>query len=68
MRSGIPLGEWSGSAATRELHETIKQFNASADRQTAEILRLTRVITYLTGAMLLAVVVQITLAVLALRK
>jgi hypothetical protein len=26
--SGIPIDEWSGSTATRELHETIKAFNA----------------------------------------
>jgi hypothetical protein len=60
--SGIPLSEWSGSGATRELHETIKQFNATAERQSAEMVALTRQLKWLTWAMLFAVVVQIYLA------
>ena len=61
-QGGIPLSEWSGSGATRELHETIKQFNAAAERQTAQMLALTRQIKWLTWAMLLAAAVQIYLA------
>lgn len=60
--SGIPLSEWSGSGATHELHETIKQFNATAERQSAEMVALTRQLRWLTLAMLFAVVVQIYLA------
>jgi hypothetical protein len=59
---GIPISELSGSGATRELHQTIKQFNATAEKQSAEILALTRQLKWLTWAMLLAVVVQIFLA------
>jgi hypothetical protein len=65
---GIPLGEWSGSNATRELHETIKRFNESATRQTAIIIRLTWAIAILTAVMTVAVVVQICLALRATRS
>jgi hypothetical protein len=65
--SGIPLGEWSGSNATRELESTIREFNASAERQTRQMLRLTWVIAALTAVMTVGVVVQIYLAYLALR-
>ena len=65
--SGIPLGESSGSNATQELHETIRAFNAATERQTHEMLRLTRVLTVLTAIMLIAVVVQIVVAVVDLR-
>ena len=59
--SSIPLGEWSGSAATRELHATIKEFNAAATQHTAVMLRLTRWILALTVVMSAAVVVQIVI-------
>lgn len=59
----IPLGEWSGSAATRELHETIREFNALAAKQTAAIIQLTRILVLLTVLMLIGLVVQIALAV-----
>lgn len=59
---GIPLGEWSGSTATRELHATIREFNAAATRQTNEIVRLTRWMLALTVLMTIAVVVQIVVA------
>lgn len=58
----VSLGEWSGSAATRELHETIKQFNETSKKQTDQIVRLTKVIVWLTVAMLAAVLVQIYIA------
>ncbi len=61
--SGIPLGEWSGSNATRELHETIKRFNAAAEDQTRQMVRLTKTITWLTAAMLILVTVQIVIAI-----
>jgi hypothetical protein len=32
-QSGIPLSEWSGSGATRELHETIKKQIEANDKQ-----------------------------------
>ena len=61
--SGIPIGEWSGSNATRELHETIKAFNAAAEEQTQQMIILTRRIMWLTGVMLILVGVQIVLTI-----
>lgn len=60
--SGIPVSEWSGSGATRELHGTIKAFVEASDKQSTEMIRLTRQLKWLTWAMLFAVVVQIFLA------
>jgi hypothetical protein len=65
-RGGIPLGEWSGSAATRELHATIRDFNDRASAQTERMLQLTRTVKHLTWAMLLLVGVQIIVAVVAI--
>lgn len=59
---GIPLSEWSGSGATRELHDTIRKFNEVTSRQTQEILKLTRVIAVLTLVMTIGLAVQIFLA------
>jgi len=63
VESSIPLGEWSGSTATRELHATIKEFNAAATRQATVMIRLTRWILVLTVVMTTAVVVQIIMTV-----
>lgn len=62
---GIPLDEWNGSRATAELHETIKQFNVAAEKQTEQMLRLTRTIAWLTGVMVVAVLLQVALALVA---
>jgi hypothetical protein len=62
----IPLGQWSGSDATNALHETIKKFNEQSEKQTAQMLALTKVIAWLTVVMLAGVAVQIYLAVEAL--
>jgi hypothetical protein len=64
--SGIPLSEWSGSGATRELHATIQTFNERATEQTAEMVRLTRTVTRLTWAMIGLVVVQIVVGIAAI--
>jgi hypothetical protein len=64
--SGIPLSEWSGSGATGELHETIKNFNVAAEAQTRQMIRLTKVIIGLTVVMLIMVGVQIAVAIKAL--
>ncbi|MCL5736922.1 MAG: hypothetical protein M1274_15355 [Actinobacteria bacterium] len=60
---GIPLSEWSGSGATRELQETIRQFNEKADKQTQQMIRLTRGILWLSLVMVAAVLAQIVLAI-----
>jgi hypothetical protein len=59
---GIPLGEWSGSNATRELNETIKKFNEATGGQTRRLLFLTWVIAILTALMLIGLGIQIWLA------
>jgi hypothetical protein len=60
---GIPLSEWSGSGATDRLHETISEFSADARAQTEQMIRLTRWIARLTAIMVIAVIVQIMLAI-----
>ena len=63
MKGGIPLGEWSGSDATRELHETIKQFNEASQRQTKTMIRLSWAMVWLSVAMLVIAGVQVYVAV-----
>ncbi len=62
MPGGIPLSEWSGSGATRELHETTKKFTEATSTQTRQLLILTWVIAVLTAVMAVGVGVQIHLA------
>jgi hypothetical protein len=38
-KGGVPLDEWSGSAATDRLREVIERNQEAADRQTAQSLR-----------------------------
>jgi hypothetical protein len=63
---GIPIGQWSGSDAINELHETIKQFNEASSRQTKHLIILTWAIVVLTIMMLIGLGVQIYLAWIAL--
>jgi hypothetical protein len=63
---GIPIGQWSGSDAANELHETIKQFNEASSRQTKHLIILTWAIVILTIMLLIGLGVQIYLAWLAL--
>jgi hypothetical protein len=58
-RKGNPIGKWSGSDATRELHETIKTFNAETSRQTRTLIRLTWIIAALTFVMAIEVAWQL---------
>ena len=60
---GIPVDEWSGSGATKALHETINQFTEQSTRQTARLIALTRVLAGLTFVMLIGLAIQIYLAV-----
>lgn len=61
MPDNIPLSEWSGSGATRELTSVIKEFNAETSRQTNTIIQLTWAMFALALASLLASGVQIFL-------
>ncbi|GAB1269778.1 hypothetical protein NBRC116493_30310 [Aurantivibrio infirmus] len=58
----IPLDKWSGAEATKELHESISQFNEASGKQTKQMLVLTYVITALTFVMLIGLGIQIYLA------
>lgn len=60
--AGIPLGQWSGSDATKELTETLKKFNESSGKQTRQMVILTWVIAILTFFMLIGLIVQIYMA------
>lgn len=60
--SDISMGTWSGSDATRELHQTIREFNEASTRQTSIIVRLTWTLTILTVIMTFLVGVQIWIA------
>ena len=55
----IPLGQWSGSDATRELTQNIISLNAAANRQNRSMIRLTWAIAIMTLVMLVGVAVQI---------
>ena len=59
MADGIPISEWSGSGATRELHETIKLQIASTDRQSKAIKCLTVFMAVLAVIQTVATVVQV---------
>jgi len=62
----IRIGELSGSDATNALHETIRRFNEQSQKQTQQMVTLTKVIAALTAVLLVGVVVQIFVAVKAL--
>jgi hypothetical protein len=61
MRGGIPLDQWSGAAATKELHATIKEFVQSSHDASRRMINLTWAIVVLTVVMVLAVGAQIAL-------
>jgi hypothetical protein len=61
---GIPLDQWSGAYATKELHNTMKAFVHSSDKASRRMLQLTWAIMGLTAVMWCAVGIQITIALL----
>jgi hypothetical protein len=60
--NGIPLNEWSGSGAIKELEKTLRKFNEETSKQTRQLLILTWAMTILTVLMTIGVVIQIYLA------
>jgi hypothetical protein len=62
MADNIPLDEWSGAAATKALHDTIKEFVRSSDQASHRMVQLTWAIAVLTIMMFGAVVAQIVIA------
>jgi hypothetical protein len=63
MNTGIPLGEWSGSDATKKLRETIEISNQQAEKQTRMMVRLTWAIFVLTFVMTIVGALQIWIAI-----
>ena len=61
MPDNVPLNVWNGSIATEQLENTIKAFNAAADKQTKTMVRLSWAMLWLTVVMAVAVGVQIWL-------
>ena len=59
LADNTPMSEWSGSGATRELHETIKRQIASTDRQSVVLTRLTVFMAVLALIQTVATVIQI---------
>jgi len=57
--SGIPLSEWSGSGATRELHETIRKEIDATNKQSKIILKLTWATVFLGVVQVFATIVQL---------
>ena len=56
---GIPLEEWSGAGATKDLHVTIKKFVEASEKQSKHMIRLTWFIAFLTIIMVIEVAFQI---------
>ena len=61
----IPLDEWSGSGATKELQQTIEDFNKQSYKQTKCMLILTIIIAILTFVLVIGLAVQIWISVKA---
>jgi hypothetical protein len=58
---GVPLSEWSGSASTDALHQTIKEFNSTTSKQSQTMVYLSWAMAVLAFASLVASGVQIWL-------
>jgi hypothetical protein len=58
----IPLDQWNGSAATKELHATIVALSEATSKQTKAMIGLTWAIVVLTFLMLVGVGAQIAIA------
>ena len=59
---GIPIDEFSGAGATKDLHKTLVDFNKQSAKQTDHMLYLTYAMLVLGIASLVASCVQIWLA------
>ncbi|MCU7812524.1 MAG: hypothetical protein KZQ77_15050 [Candidatus Thiodiazotropha sp. (ex Notomyrtea botanica)] len=59
---GIPLDQWSGSGATKELEKTVVSLSEASERQTRHIIKLTYAMLILTFVMACMVAVQIYIA------
>ena len=59
----IPLSEWSGSGATRELHETIKLQIKAMDKNSRVTAKLTWVMLFLAFIQTVATIIQIVLVI-----
>ncbi len=59
----IPIGEWSGSDATKELQKTIEAFNKQSSKQTKMMLILTIIVAILTVILVIGLGVQIWISI-----
>ena len=66
--SGIPVREWSGSAATDKLRDAIERQHKETTKQTTVMVRLTWAIFAFTVVTVLATIMQVVLAILALSR
>ncbi len=67
-KGGIPLDDFSGSGATKELEKTVVSLSRASERQTRHIIKLTYAMLVLTFVMACMVGVQIWLALQQLAK
>lgn len=65
---GIPLDQWSGSGATKELEKTVVLLSEASEKQTRHIIKLTYTMLFLTFVMACLVGVQIWLAIVKPEK
>jgi hypothetical protein len=61
-KGGVPMSDWSGSGATDRLHQTIKDFNEKATKQTEQLIWLTRALVFLTVVLIVGLVIQLLVA------
>jgi len=59
----IPIDEWSGGKATKELQKTIEDFNKQSSQQTKMMLILTIIIAILTVILVIGLGVQIWISI-----
>jgi hypothetical protein len=62
---GIPLGQWSGSDATKQLEETIKSAQLANPKQQTTMLRLTIATAFFAFGALVFSLIQLCLSVKA---
>jgi hypothetical protein len=62
---GIPLGQWSGSDATKQLEETIKSAQLANAKQQTTMLRLTIATAFFAFGALVLSLIQLCISVKA---
>ena len=60
---GIPIDQWSGSGATKDLEKTVVSLSRASEKQTRHIIKLTYAMLFLSFIMACMVGVQIWIAI-----